>query len=164
MIMKIFAPNVDEVNKQLRILHSNKLHFYSSLCTVRLRWAVRVARMGRHERYTKCGRGKPLGKEPRQFSGIALGYELDNRGFESGQWLWMFLFTAASRPALGPIQSPIQWLPGALSLGIKWQERETDHSPPPSAKVKNPWNYTSIRAIRLHGVVLGAKGRLSLYF
>jgi len=28
----------------------------------------------------------------------------------------------AARPALGPIQPPIQWLPGALSLGVKWPE------------------------------------------
>jgi hypothetical protein len=37
---------------------------------------------------------------------------------------------------LGPIQPPIQWVPGALSLGVKRSERETDHSPPPSAEVK----------------------------
>jgi hypothetical protein len=35
----------------------------------------------------------------------------------------------ASRPVLGPTQPPIQQLPGALSLGIKWPGRETDHSP-----------------------------------
>jgi hypothetical protein len=38
--------------------------------------------------------------------------------------------------ALGPIQSPIQWVPGALSLGVKRPGREANHSPPPSAKVK----------------------------
>jgi len=31
--------------------------------------------------------------------------------------------------ALDPTQPPIQWIPGALSLGIKRQEREADHSP-----------------------------------
>jgi len=41
-----------------------------------------------------------------------------------------------SRPALGPAQSPIQWVPGVLSLGVKRPERETDHSPPSSAEVK----------------------------
>jgi hypothetical protein len=34
-------------------------------------------------------------------SAIALGYGLDDRGFESRQGLGMFLFTAVSRPALG---------------------------------------------------------------
>jgi hypothetical protein len=46
----------------------------------------------------------------------ALGYELDDRGFESRQGLGIFLFTSASRPVLGPTQPPIQWLPGALFL------------------------------------------------
>jgi hypothetical protein len=41
------------------------------------------------------------------------------------------------RPALGPIQPPVQWVPGALSLGVKWPGREADHSPLSSAEVKN---------------------------
>jgi hypothetical protein len=48
----------------------------------------------------------------------------------------IFLFTTASRTALGPIQPPIQWVPVALSLGVKRLEREADHSPPSSAEVK----------------------------
>jgi hypothetical protein len=40
-------------------------------------------------------------------------------GFESQQWLGIFLFTTASRPALEPIQLPIQWVQEALSLGVK---------------------------------------------
>jgi hypothetical protein len=31
---------------------------------------------------------------------------------------------------------PIQWVPGALSLGVKRPGREADHSPPSSAEVK----------------------------
>jgi hypothetical protein len=46
------------------------------------------------------------------------------------------------KPALGRTQ-PIKWVPGALSFGVKPPEREADHSPPPSAEVKNAWNYTS---------------------
>jgi hypothetical protein len=38
--------------------------------------------------------------------------------------------------ALGPNQHPIQWVPGALSLGIKQSGHEADHSPPSSAEVK----------------------------
>jgi hypothetical protein len=41
-----------------------------------------------------------------------------------------------SRPDLGPIQPPIQWVQEALSLGIKGPWREADHSPPSSAEVK----------------------------
>jgi hypothetical protein len=47
---------------------------------------------------------------------IALGYGLDDRGSIPGGG-WEFLFTAASRTALGLTQPPIQWVPGALSLG-----------------------------------------------
>jgi hypothetical protein len=66
----------------------------------------------------------------------AVGYGLEDRGFESRQGLGVFLFTVASRPALGPTQPPIRWVPGALSLGVKWSGRESDHSPPSSAEVK----------------------------
>jgi hypothetical protein len=49
----------------------------------------------------------------------------------------------ASRPILGPTQSPIQWVPGALSPGVKLPERKADHPPPTSAEVKKMWIYTS---------------------
>jgi hypothetical protein len=75
--------------------------------------------------------------------GIALGYGLDDRGFESQQGLGIFLFTTMSRLALMPTQPPIQWVPGVLSLGVKRPGREADHSPPSSAGVKNAWSYTS---------------------
>jgi hypothetical protein len=70
--------------------------------------------------------------------GIALGYGLDDRGsrirFPGG--LGIFLYTTASRTALEPIQLPIQWVPGVLSLGVKRRGREAGHSPPSSAEVK----------------------------
>jgi hypothetical protein len=37
-----------------------------------------------------------------------------------------FPFSKLSRPALGPTQPPIQWEPGVLSPGVKWQERDAD--------------------------------------
>jgi len=53
---------------------------------------------------------------------------------------------------------------GLLSMGagrIKWPGRESDHSPPSSAEVKNAWRYTSTPPISLHGVVLSsAQGQL----
>jgi hypothetical protein len=61
----------------------------------------------------------------------------------NSQWvLGIFLFTTMSRMALGPTQPPIQWVTGALSLGIKQLGHEADHSPPSSAKIKNVWSYT----------------------
>jgi len=40
------------------------------------------------------------------------------------------------RPALGPTHPPIQWVPEALSLGVKRPGHEADLSPPSSAEVK----------------------------
>jgi hypothetical protein len=62
-------------------------------------------------------------------------------GYDSRRGLGIFLFTTASRTALGLTQPPIKWVPGSVSLGVK---READHSPPYSAEVKNAWSYTSI--------------------
>jgi hypothetical protein len=55
-----------------------------------------------------------------------------------------FLFSMSSRPALGPTQPPVQWIPGAVSSGVKQPGREADHSPATSARVKKIWIYTSI--------------------
>jgi hypothetical protein len=54
-------------------------------------------------------------------------------GFDSReeQNIFFYYFTAP-RPALGPTQPPIQWVPG-----VKRQGREADGSPPPCAQVKN---------------------------
>jgi hypothetical protein len=51
--------------------------------------------------------------------GIATGYELDDRGsrVRFPARAGIFFFSTASRTAQGPTQSPIQWVPGALSLG-----------------------------------------------
>jgi hypothetical protein len=65
-------------------------------------------------------------------------------GFDSLQGLGMFFFTIMFRTALGPTQSPIQLVPGAVSLRVKWLGREADHSPPSSAEVKNAWSYTPL--------------------
>jgi hypothetical protein len=45
--------------------------------------------------------------------------------------------------ALGSTQPPIQWVPGTLSLGVKRQRHEADHSLPTSGEVKKMWIYTS---------------------
>jgi hypothetical protein len=79
---------------------------------------------------------------------------LRNSSTALGYGLRIFLFATVSRPALEPIQSPIQWVPVALSLGVKRPRREADHSLPSTAEVKNAWSYTSTQPIRLQGVVL----------
>jgi hypothetical protein len=67
---------------------------------------------------------------------MALGWTIGVLWFDSRCGLGIFLFTTASRTALGPTQHPIQWVPGAVSLGVKRPGREADHSPPSSAEFK----------------------------
>jgi hypothetical protein len=43
---------------------------------------------------------------------------------------------------LRPTQPLIEWIPGALSPGVRWTGCEADHSFPSSA-VKKEWSYTS---------------------
>jgi hypothetical protein len=100
--------------------------------------------------------------------GIALGYGLDDRSsefrFPAGDEI--FLFITASRTALGPTQPPIQWVPGALFLGVKRPGREAGHSSPSSAEVKECVELYFHSPIRLHGVVHGlekAHGQLYLF-
>jgi hypothetical protein len=66
-------------------------------------------------------------------------------GFDFRQVLGIFIFATASRPALGPTQFPIQWVPDALSPWIKRRGLEADHSFLSSVEVKNAWSYTSTR-------------------
>ena len=69
---------------------------------------------------------------PRSVFGVATGYGLDGLGIESR---WGRDFPHLSRPALGPTQPPVQWVPG-LSRGKKRPGRDADPSPPSSAVVK----------------------------
>jgi hypothetical protein len=58
-----------------------------------------------------------------------------------------------SRLARRPTEPPIQWVPGILTLGLKWLGHEAHYSPPLSAEIKKAWSYTSNPPIN-HGVVL----------
>jgi hypothetical protein len=75
--------------------------------------------------------------------------EAGRPGFDSQQGqCYFFLFAAALRPAVGPTQPPIKWLPG-----VKRPGREADQLPPHSAEVKNTWSYSSTAPLR-HDVIL----------
>jgi hypothetical protein len=65
-----------------------------------------------------------------------MGWMIGVLGFDSWQGLGIFLFTTASRMALWPTQPHIQWVPGALSVGIKQLGHEADHSLLSSAEIK----------------------------
>ena len=70
-----------------------------------------------------CGPGSPVG--------IATAYWLDGPGIESR---WGRDFPHMSRPALGPTQRPVQWVPG-LSCAKMRPGHDADPSPPSSAEV-----------------------------
>jgi len=48
------------------------------------------------------------------------------------------VFSKATRPALGPIQDPLQWVQGSLFPGVKWQEGEADYWPSYTVRVNIP--------------------------
>jgi len=75
-------------------------------------------------------------------------------GFDSRRGVGIFLFTIVSRTALGPTQSPIQWVPGALYLRVKRPRCEADSSPPSSERGQECMELYLRFPVRIHGVVL----------
>jgi len=71
-----------------------------------------------------------------QVSYCSMGWTIGILGFDSWWGLGIFLFTTASKTALGPTHPPIQWLPGTLSLGVKRPRSDADHSPTSRDEVK----------------------------
>jgi hypothetical protein len=65
------------------------------------------------------------------------GDGLDGWGSIRWQGKEISLLFMASRPALGPIQSPSEWVPVGLPPGVKRPVSEFDHSPSSGAEVKN---------------------------
>jgi hypothetical protein len=65
------------------------------------------------------------------------GLEFESRYAQEFSLLYVVQTGSGTHPASYPMGK------GALSLGIKRQGREADHSPPASAEVKKMWIYTS---------------------
>jgi hypothetical protein len=64
--------------------------------------------------------------------------------------LTIFLFSKTSRLAMGPALPLIKQVLGLISPRVKRPGPEDDHSPPPSAEVKNKYSYTSpVALVRL---------------
>jgi len=74
------------------------------------------------------------------------------RGIEKA--IGLYFGRTTSRKALGPAKPTIQWVPGALSLGVKRPGREAEHSSPSSADFEQCVELHLHSPIRLHGEVL----------
>jgi hypothetical protein len=68
---------------------------------------------------------------------LTMGWTIGRLRFDPRQRQRIFILAPASRPALGPTQTPIQWVPGSFPGGKARPGRDADHSPPSSAEVKN---------------------------
>lgn len=69
--------------------------------------------------------------------------------FELGQRKQTFLFYETS---FGAHSASYSMDTGVIFSGVKRPKRESHHSPPYNADVKNQWSYTSILFLCLHGV------------
>jgi hypothetical protein len=77
---------------------------------------------------------------------IVSGYGLDDQGVGVRVPVGSRIFSSPSRPDQfwGPPSLLFNGYWGVLSLEVKWPGRETDHSPPTSAKIKKMWVCTCI--------------------
>jgi len=71
---------------------------------------------------------------PGSVDGIATGYGLEGPGIESR---WGRDFPQLSKPALGPTQPPVQWVPGLSWGGKERPGRDADPILPSSTVVIN---------------------------
>jgi hypothetical protein len=81
------------------------------------------------------------------------GWTTGRSGFDPRQMQRIFPLASVSRPALGPTQPPVQWVPGVLSPGLK-RGRGVMLTTHPHL-VPRSWmsrSYTSSPPKRLHGV------------
>jgi len=90
-----------------------------------------------------CGPGSSVG--------IATDYGLDRPGSNPGG----DEIFRQSRPALGPTQPPVKWVP-VLSRDKVRPGRAADHSPPSSAAVMEEWRYNSTHPLGHTGPVTGS--------
>jgi hypothetical protein len=79
--------------------------------------------------------------------------EFHRPGFDPRQRQRILLLASASRPPLGPTQPPVQWVPRALSPGVKRDQGVmlTTH-PHLVPRLRMSRSYTSSHPKRLHGV------------
>jgi hypothetical protein len=105
--------------------HSNvTLPRILSICNIKLYHAQRkVKQQDRVIQVTLAKRGAEIAQSVQR---LATGWT--NRGVGFPDRLKKFFFSTSSRPALGPIQSPIQSVTGANFPGLKRPGSDADHT------------------------------------
>jgi hypothetical protein len=88
-----------------------------------------------------------------QLSQHSVWLQTGRLGFDPRQRQRIFPLASASRPALGPTQSPVQWVPGVFSPGVKRGRGVmlTTH-PHLVLRLRMSRSYTSSHPKCLHGV------------
>jgi hypothetical protein len=74
-------------------------------------------------------------------------------GFSARERDFLLFTSTASTPTTGLTQRPLQWLPGTISPEVKRPGRESDHSPPSSAVIKDGGGIRQL-PIHFYGLVL----------
>lgn len=77
-------------------------------------------------------------------------------GLNPGRDKKILLFSKTFSPGLEYTQLPIKCVPGFFP-GLKWQGRETDHSPAKSAAVRNVWSWTTTPLPPCNSITLAEK-------
>jgi hypothetical protein len=84
---------------------------------------------------------------------LTTGWTIGRSRFDPRQGHRIFLLALASRPALGPTQPHIRWVPGVLSPGVKRGRGVTLTTHPHLVpRLRMSRSYTSSPPMRLHDV------------
>jgi hypothetical protein len=101
-----------------------------------------------------------------------MGWTAEGSEFDSGQWREIFLFCTESRSALFPTQSPIKWVLGTISLGVKQLGGEAHlHlvaklricGAIPSLPYKSSWRCVQLSTGELHVYLILLKVFISIF-
>jgi hypothetical protein len=108
---------------------------------------------GNHNVFTNSNSNKTGAGLAQAVQCLTTDWSTGGSGFDSRRGQRIFPLASVSRPALGPTQPPVQWVPGVLSPGVKRGLGVTLTTHPhlvPRSRMSR--SYTSSAPKCLHGV------------